>query len=73
MKVTVAKTAGFCFGVDRAVSLVEQAAGSGRTVVTLGPIIHNRHVVSRFASMGVHEIGDVLEAPDGAVVELMEY
>ena len=73
MKVTVAKTAGFCFGVDRAVSLVEQAAKSGRTVVTLGPIIHNRHVVSRFASMGVHEIGDVSEAPDGAVVVIRSH
>ena len=73
MKVTVAKTAGFCFGVDRAVSLVEQAAKSGRTVVTLGPIIHNRHVVSRFASMGVYEIGDVSEAPDGAVVVIRSH
>ena len=73
MNVTVAKTAGFCFGVDRAVSLVEQAAKTGKTVVTLGPIIHNRHVVNRFAEMGVHEISDVEQAPDGAVVVIRSH
>ena len=44
MSVEVAKNAGFCFGVSRAVELVEQSAGQGSRVVTLGPIIHNRHV-----------------------------
>ncbi len=73
MKITVAKTAGFCFGVDRAVSLVEKAALSGRVVVTLGPIIHNRHVVDRFAAMGVHEIDTVADAPDGAVVVIRSH
>ena len=58
MKVTLAKTAGFCFGVDRAVSLVEKAVSDGKQVVTLGPIIHNKHVVNRFASQGVQEIHD---------------
>ena len=53
MSVTVAKNAGFCFGVDRAVELVEKAANSGKTVATLGPIIHNRHQVGRFEEMGV--------------------
>ena len=56
MNITLAKTAGFCFGVDRAVSLVEQAVTCGKQVVTLGPIIHNKHVVNRFAEQGVHEI-----------------
>ena len=62
MSVTVAKSAGFCFGVDRAVGLVEQAAAEGRRVATLGPIIHNRHQVERFAQMGVQ----VLETPEQA-------
>ena len=56
MSVIVAKNAGFCFGVSRAVELVEQAAGEGKQVVTLGPIIHNRHVVNRFDSLGVKVI-----------------
>ena len=53
MSVTVAKSAGFCFGVNRAVELVEQSAASGKQVATLGPIIHNRHVVGKFEDMGV--------------------
>ena len=53
MNVQVGRYAGFCFGVDRAVQLVEEAAKASGTVVTLGPIIHNRHVVDRFAHMGV--------------------
>ena len=53
MSVRIAKSAGFCFGVSRAVELVEQAAKEGKQVCTLGPIIHNRHAVSRFEQMGV--------------------
>ena len=62
MSVKVAKSAGFCFGVDRAVELVEKAATEGKQVVTLGPIIHNRHVVGRFEEMGV----GVIDAPEDA-------
>ncbi len=60
MSVRIAKSAGFCFGVSRAVELVEQAAAAGKKVATLGPIIHNRHVVNRFEGMGVR----VIEAPE---------
>ena len=73
MKITVAKTAGFCFGVDRAVSLVEQAVACGKQVVTLGPIIHNRHVVGRFAQQSVHEISDPEEAPEGSCVVIRSH
>jgi len=62
MSVTVAKNAGFCFGVSRAVETVERCAAEGRHVVTLGPIIHNRHVVQRFRKLGV----EVIDAPDQA-------
>ena len=64
MKITVAKSAGFCFGVNRAVELVEQAAGESARVFTLGPIIHNRHAVSHFEEMGVR----VIEQPEQAGV-----
>ena len=63
MSVTLAKSAGFCFGVDRAVELVEQAARAGKKVATLGPIIHNRHVVEKFQGLGVR----VIDAPEDAV------
>ena len=62
MSVRIAKSAGFCFGVSRAVELVEQAAGAGKKVATLGPIIHNRHVVDKFEKMGVR----VIDAPEDA-------
>ena len=68
MSVTVAKSAGFCFGVSRAVELVEKAAGEGRRVATLGPIIHNRHAVSRFEEMGVKVISAPEEAEPGMTV-----
>ena len=60
MSIKVAESAGFCFGVNRAVELVEQAAAAGRQVCTLGPIIHNRHAVNRFHEMGVQ----VVETPE---------
>ncbi len=68
MSITVGKYAGFCFGVDRAVKMVEQAAASGKKVCTLGPIIHNRHVVERFASMGVRVIEKPEQAQTGETV-----
>ena len=68
MSVTVAKHAGFCFGVSRAVELVEQAAGEGKQVVTLGPIIHNRHVVNKFEGLGVKVIKTPADAVPGMTV-----
>ena len=60
--ITVAKSAGFCFGVNRAVETVEKAAATDSHVVTLGPIIHNRHVVEKFDQMGV----SVIDSPEDA-------
>ncbi len=68
MSITVAKSAGFCFGVSRAVELVEQAAKEGKQVYTLGPIIHNRHAVAHFEEMGVRVISSPEEAVPGSTV-----
>ena len=68
MSITVAKSAGFCFGVNRAVDTVEQEAAKGKRVLTLGPIIHNRFVVERFRSMGVSVISSPEEANPGDTV-----
>lgn len=68
MKLTVAESAGFCYGVHRAVDLVEKTIQEGKTAVTLGPIAHNRHLVKRFEELGVREIASVDEAPDGCTV-----
>lgn len=62
MKVTVAKSAGFCFGVSRAVNLVyEQAKQASEPVYTYGPIIHNEEVVRDLKERGVHVISDLDE------------
>ena len=68
MSVTIAKSAGFCFGVNRAVEMVESCAAEGKHVVTLGPIIHNRHVVAKFDAMGVKVINSPEEAMPGMTV-----
>ncbi len=62
--ITVCKTAGFCFGVSRAVKLTEEAAKTGEKVVTLGEIIHNHQVVEKLAEIGVstaHNLKDIDE------------
>ena len=59
MEVTVAKTAGFCFGVRRAVEKVyEQIETSVKSVYTYGPIIHNEEVVNDLKHRGVSVIED---------------
>ena len=68
MNIILAKTAGFCFGVDRAVALVEKAVQDSKKAVTLGPIIHNRHVVGRFNELGVKEVSTPEEVPEGCAV-----
>lgn len=65
MPVRVTKTAGFCFGVERAVGAVEKMLESGERIATLGPIIHNPQVVGEFAARGVVTAGEVSQVPDG--------
>lgn len=57
MKIILAKSAGFCFGVNRAVTIVNNLLKEGKKVTTLGPIIHNPHMVAELAERGV-EIAD---------------
>lgn len=52
MRVIVAKTAGFCYGVSNAVDTVDRLLDEGRKVFTLGPIIHNEQVTGRLAAKG---------------------
>ena len=59
-KVTLAKSAGFCFGVKRAVNKVYEEAENG-TVYTYGPIIHNEEVVKDLESRGVKVVNSLEE------------
>ena len=47
MQIILAKTAGFCFGVERAVEMVEESVRGGNKTATLGPTRHDRHVVEK--------------------------
>ena len=65
MKVLKAKTAGFCFGVRRAVEMVTEQSRSGcLPVYTYGPIIHNEQVVRELEEKGVRVINDLCELAD---------
>ena len=67
-QIILAKTAGFCFGVDRAVNLVYDLVNEGKKVCTLGPIIHNAQLVADLENKGVKIIDDISEAPQGYTV-----
>lgn len=63
MIVKVAKSAGFCFGVKRAVNKVYELIEEGRTgIYTLGPIIHNEEVVKDLEEKGVHVLEKIEDA-----------
>jgi 4-hydroxy-3-methylbut-2-enyl diphosphate reductase len=68
LQITLAKTAGFCFGVDRAVNMLYSLVDEGKKVCTLGPIIHNPSVISDLESRGVRIIDNPSEADDGSLI-----
>ena len=67
MRVEIAKSAGFCFGVERAVHIAEQAVLRGECWC-LGLLIHNDDVVSHLKEIGITTVDDISEIPDGARV-----
>ncbi len=71
MKVELAKSAGFCFGVEKAVNTVyEEAKKNDEIVYTLGPIIHNEEVVKDMKRRGVEAVNieDLNSLPKGTVI-----
>jgi len=70
MKVIVAKTAGFCWGVKRAMDAVLEASvrNDGRTVQTLGPLIHNPQALELIGRRGVAVAANPEQVADGTVV-----
>lgn len=70
MKIILAKTAGFCFGVDRALKKVYDNLGE-RHLYTYGPIIHNNQVVEELAGKGVHVIDDLNRLSDYPVGDII--
>ncbi len=70
MEIRLAKSAGFCFGVKRAVEQVYTQADSGKKIYTYGPIIHNEEVVKDLEKKGVHVIDETNldEVSEGTVI-----
>lgn len=68
MKVVLARHAGVCYGVERALKLALEAAATGREVHTLGPLIHNPQAVDALRARGVEVAACVEDAPEGILV-----
>lgn len=73
MKITLAKTAGFCFGVDRAVKMVYDLLEKGEKVCTLGPIIHNQQLVDELKQKGVRIVENPSEVNEGETLVLRSH
>lgn len=68
MEIILAKTAGFCFGVNNAIKIAEDLQNSGGVINTMGPLIHNDQVVNELKEKGIGIISDIGEAPEGSKV-----
>ena len=73
MNVTLAKTAGFCFGVNRAVNTVYDLIQKGERVCTLGPIIHNPQLVDELSQKGVRIVNSPDEAKTGETLVIRSH
>ena len=73
MEIKVAKTAGFCFGVNRAVELTYGLLAEGRRVATLGPLIHNPQAVADMQAKGAFVADSVPQVPDGYQVVIRSH
>lgn len=67
-KIELAKTAGFCFGVNRAVEMTYELVNSGKKVSTLGPLIHNPVVIEDLEKKGVRVLKSPEQAEKGSTV-----
>ena len=71
--IKTARHAGACYGVERALRLVEDCSAAHAPVYTIGPLIHNPIVVKRLASQGVSAIESVEEAASGSTVVIRSH
>ena len=73
MPILLAKSAGFCFGVNHAVDEVNALLDAGESVCTLGPIIHNPQVVEQLRRRGVQTVDSVAQVPAGSVLVIRSH
>ncbi len=72
-EVKIAKSAGFCFGVSRALGIVQDGVKNGKKIVTVGPIIHNRQIVDELLKKGVEIIKETKDAKKGDTVVIRSH
>jgi 4-hydroxy-3-methylbut-2-enyl diphosphate reductase len=68
MQLHIAEKAGFCFGVRRAIKMVEKALAGDDPVCSLGPVIHNPQVISRLKEAGLDLQPSLDDVHEGIVV-----
>ncbi|MBO7610833.1 MAG: 4-hydroxy-3-methylbut-2-enyl diphosphate reductase [Elusimicrobia bacterium] len=68
VKITVADSAGFCFGVKRAIDLAEDIASKNKEVYTFGPLIHNPQEVARLEKENIKVVEDYSKIEKGVLV-----
>lgn len=73
MEIRLAKTAGFCFGVNRAVELTYGLLAEGHKVATLGPLIHNPQAVEDMRRKGAQVVDTVQDVPAGCEVVIRSH
>ncbi|MCD8005015.1 MAG: bifunctional 4-hydroxy-3-methylbut-2-enyl diphosphate reductase/30S ribosomal protein S1 [Oscillospiraceae bacterium] len=73
MRIELAQTAGFCYGVRRAVEMAQRAGEEQRPCVLLGHLIHNRYVIERLEEQGLATVERVEQIPPGAAVLLRSH
>ena len=73
MKIRVAENIGFCFGVNRAIDIVEKLLDEGKRVCTYGPIIHNKQLVDELSQKGARVVENPNEVTDGEILVMCSH
>ena len=68
MEIEKAAEIGFCFGVKRALNILEKAIRDCGEVETLGPVVHNQQVVDKFSQLGVKVVSNISQVKSGVAV-----
>lgn len=72
-KIIVAESAGFCFGVNRAINILYKLIDENKSACTLGPIIHNMQMVNELREKGVRTIDKISEAKENETIVIRSH
>lgn len=72
-KIIVAESAGFCFGVNRAINILYKLIDENKPTCTLGPIIHNMQMVNELREKGVRTIDKISEAKENETIVIRSH